>query len=881
MPKLQALQGAFSEVRQLQMQADGYAIWIVWPGEINPVLIQTLEEYGGVHTAEGAGQALWFFFSGDALLAAARLAVWARFNHLAVNMFLFPVRMLVGQDGGKCLIFDESLWTMSLEDPDDFRVWVHIALRDLADRQPGITLEAGPEGPSTGVDPGLWQLMGADGRLPYQSSLGWYAILRPVGNPLDKAFQIGWREFFGQVETVLQRNKSRFLVNDFFVMFPLEGLHQFKNWCRDFFALVARLKAEAPEQYWPSVLAVVEKRGLHFNQDLPHKVGLVWDQLTPDYPYMYIRDALMLGEGFLFHAARFSPPAQAPEDWVSLSLRRKDEDGGGVLPQFIPLRLTGGGNPYCFYCGQRSHVPVDCPSRILPAHDAGVWNRVASLDFSAMREAVQDIDARMLSGEDKHKEVVSALARDGTASGVLLNAFFDIAWVMQPRAMRHFWRARHREPARMETDLLPDDGGSPVRRMLEEYAGRELHSVETELHNLAVRFPQDFRIPSLSGFVALDRGDLEKSQVCWREAEMFSPFPIVQAWHQALQGRLSEYQGRYTQAVLAYEQVARSVPGWWDMEYRQAVCMIKSGFSDRATGILQSLVDRSGHYFNRILLDPEIERGQVQVTAFLHGLWVEMLARAREEAVRLRRLRDDLSSWFVTEHPVAEKMAGQIHKLLQLESVNNYVAFQRMIAGRQQSEQELQAFVNQESRSMRSKFKEYAERLRAVHEESAWFPFPSALVDFNKTYNMIVHNLNWANSNNFRLPDAFRKAQSLMEQEEQRLKKLEGRLKFLRVIRDATLFLLTVAETFFWCELGGILLIFVLLPLVLIYGDKIGLEWTASILAEERWGVQKALFFVVSILALSIASLRTILRFEAIRDKILSKARRGFSSPKE
>jgi hypothetical protein len=196
-----------------------------------------------------------------------------------------------------------------------------------------------------------------------------------------------------------------------------------------------------------------------------------------------------------------------------------------------------------------------------------------------------------------------------------------------------------------------------------------------------------------------------------------------------------------------------------------------------------------------------------------------------------------------------------------------------IVTGRARVEQEMQAFIDRENRAMKNKFKEYTERLRAIHEESTWFPFPSALVDFNKTYNQSVLNLNWANTTNFLLPDAFRKAQTLMEQQEEHLKKLEGRLKFLRIIRDATLFLLSVAETFFWCELGGIIIIFVLLPLLLIYGDKIGMDWSASILAEERWNVQKAVFFVVSILALGIAALRTILRFETIRDKILDKAK--------
>ncbi|MDR2076818.1 MAG: tetratricopeptide repeat protein [Desulfovibrio sp.] len=873
---LQTLQEKFSEVRQLQMQADGYAIWLVWPGgEVNPVLAQTLEEYGGVRVAGSDAQALWFFFNTDVLLASARLAVWARFNHLAVFLSLFPVRIAVGTDGDRNLIFDESLWKQHQEDPQDFRIWVHVAMREMVDRQPGITLDQRPADLPPGMDPAIWRRMEVDGRLPYQSSMGWFAILRPVGSPVDKAFQIGWREFFAQVETVLQRNKYRFLVHDFFLMFPLEGLRQFKNWCRDFLALVARLKAEDPDRYWPSVLAVVERKGLNFNQDLPLKAGLIWDQLTPDYPHMYIRDALMLGEGFFFHNVRFALANRTSDDWVSVGLRQEGGDGGGSLPQLVPVQLIGGVNPQCFYCGQRSHAPGACPARILTEHDGRVWNRVAQLDFSAMSAATREIDARLSSSaEEERTAAIAALIRETTAPGVLLDAFFDIDWILQPRAMRFFWRARSKEPAKMAADLLPDDAGSPVRQLLDDYPERKnLPDAEKELQNLAVRFPKDFRIPSLRGFVALERGDLDKARAYWREAEMSSPFPIVQFWHQLLQARLLEYQSRFAQAMAAYDHIARALPGWGEVAYRKAVCMVKSGFSAQILNGLRDLVENNPHYFNKILLDPEMERGHVQITTFLHSLWLAMKGRAGEEALQLRRLQEDLSSWFLPEHPFAEKMSGQISKLLQLESGSNYVAFQLLVSGHAQVEQEMQSFVTRESRAMKGKFKEYSERLRAIHEESSWFPFPSALVDFNKTYNQSVLNLNWANATNFHLPDAFRKAQLLTEQEGERLKKLEGRLKFLRIVRDATLFFLSVAETFFWCELGGIIIIFVLLPLLLIYGDKIGMDWTASLISSERWNVQKALFFVVSILALGIASLRTILRFETIRDKILAKAK--------
>ncbi len=48
-----------------RMYADGYALWVVWQGEANPVVFQFMQEYGGLSLEANDGQALLFFFSSN------------------------------------------------------------------------------------------------------------------------------------------------------------------------------------------------------------------------------------------------------------------------------------------------------------------------------------------------------------------------------------------------------------------------------------------------------------------------------------------------------------------------------------------------------------------------------------------------------------------------------------------------------------------------------------------------------------------------------------------------------------------------------------------------------------------------------------------------
>jgi hypothetical protein len=872
MVTLNSLREQLGEIGELQVQADGYALRMLWQGNVNPVVVQTLEDYGGLKIAEDPAQALWFFFSTDVMLAVARLGVWARFNALTLALEVFPARFQSDRRGRKALILDEALWQQELTAPKEFQIWVHKSLAETVEKLPGLKLLE--DGANKNPAPALWSLLEVDSRLPYQSPLSWYAVLHPVGTTQDKDFLSGWREFLTQLEAVLQRNKFRFSIHDFYLMFPLESMRQIKDWCRDYLTLVDRLKTEAPGQYWPCVLAVVDRRGMTLNEDLPAKVGVAWEHLVPDYPHMSMRNALTLGDEFAAHEVLFAPVRQSPDDWASISLAGDENEAGAALPQLAPVNLVMGGYNQCFYCGQRSHESAKCPSRRIEASQSSIWPRVARLDFDAMRQAVRDVNA-MLEGcenDEARETVIAAELRENSERSVMLKAFYDIVWPVQLRAINFFWRARNKDLKKAAKDLA-SVGDNPVWHLLEGFAGMDREELKEKLQTISIRYSKDFRINSLRGFLAMEDGELDKAEKHWKDAELSSPHPIVQAWHSLLQARSLESRGLYSQASILYDQISRACPAWLDAEYRKALCWIKSGFTEPALNCLVALIDKSGHFFNKALVDPEMERGYIQVMSCLNSLWTAMEQRAAEEEANLTRMREDLATWFLPDNAFALETAERIDKVLSLASVKNYVAFQMLADGRVQIEHDIQAHVMQEARNFKNSFRSFANRLKVIHEESAWFPFPKTLVEFNRSYNEGVRNLNWAATANFHTPEAFRKAQTLCEKEEERLTKLEGRLRFLRIVRDATLFLLSLVQTFLWLEAIGIILIFVVLPLFMLYGDKLGFDFAVSVISRDRWLVQKALFFVVSVLAVTIAGLRTLFRFENIRAKILKKAK--------
>ena len=100
-----------------------------------------------------------------------------------------------------------------------------------------------------------------------------------------------------------------------------------------------------------------------------------------------------------------------------------------------------------------------------------------------------------------------------------------------------------------------------------------------------------------------------------------------------------------------------------------------------------------------------------------------------------------------------------------------------------------------------------------------------------------------------------------------------GRVQNLRMVRDGTLFGLTMARTFIWVEAVGLLLCFIGVPVVVFWGDALRLGWLKQILGADQWSIQKVLILIVSVVALGLAALRTTLTFDRKREKLLEQAR--------
>lgn len=873
MPLIAELLERLPMVKDVNMSSAGRALWICWQGDLDPAVPQMLTDYGGMSIVHDRDQSLWYFFTTDVFLALARLAVWAQFNPLPVSIQVLPATLLLSVRREMSLSIDSSLASQEIMVPQSLAIRVHPKTREGLGNTPGLLFRESSH--LQGMAPIKWLLLEADARLPYTSSQGWYALLRPLGNPLDKRFQAVWRDMYTGIEEILQRHKLKFSVHDYFVMVPLDNLRHLRIWTRELLQYIEGIKG-ASDRYWPCVSVIIDKKGLNFNNELPNKVGIKWDNLMPDFPYMSYRNAFLLGEGFSITDLHFSAGHSSMDNWCTVALGEAQLTSGSYIPVLVAGQMVSGEGTGCFYCGMRNHTASQCPSKHLKFSETDVWKDFGELDLETVNDAFRDVESRLLeAGPDGF----TALFENQEPKGRLAKAVFEINLPAQLRAVKRMWQSTGRDfpkPGDEITaprDSKDDSAAWGLLDRLLKLRGPDLPAFEKDVQTAINRTPRDVRLRTLLGFAAMERGDPSRAQAAWKEAETLSGSSLHQAWHQYLLARLLENQNRFPEALDAYQEVLRMYPQWADAGYRRIVCRVKMGFAEQVQPHIFQVLEQEPSLFNRFLIDPELERGHLIILTGLFPFWNEAKSRAEEERTQLERLLNEVNDWFAPEHLVAGKFRNRLKVLQELAGVTNYMAFLKVTQSRPQLEKDIKTQIHKEIEDLKERYKNYLSVLETIRDEASWFPFPRILVEFNKDFNECAGIINWAFSSNFHEPEAFKRAQAYIPTIVDLLTRLEKRLRFLRVVRDSTLFVLILGRTFFWVEITSLLLCVIIMPAIAVFGNKFGLGWLQMIIRANHWELQKVLLVIVSAMSLGVAALRTTLVFERKRDQLVADAR--------
>jgi tetratricopeptide (TPR) repeat protein len=865
------------QIPTTRMVHNAVCVWMAWDGELDSGVPTMLEEYGGLRMADAYGQALWFFCGEEGLRALGRIVVWGKVNPMRLFMEALPAALLVGPKFDRSLTMSVEFSRQHVSPGESLEVLLHPNLKAQLNMLPGLSCQ--PTKPTMGLARVAFERLDADTALAYEPGLIWYCVLRPLGDPLSRNTAEGWRNIAEELLDIVERLGIKFIRHEGFLIFELSGLRKLRSWSRDTIARIMRLKEEGEQgHYWPSVMVAAAARGRTMGKDLPRRLGLDWDQMTPDFPHMSYRTAFLLGDDFVIHEARTLSRGANIEDWCNVSLARveaSDEaavaEPQGELVVPLPSALSGGDARPCFYCGLNNHAPRQCPSKQLAAPDPGVWERFGDVDMGGLEALAQGLEAALSA--DFSAEAARLLSGSDAAS-LYFQAIFETAMPFQMRFLEIVWRSKGK--------TFPDGISQLGQREGEFFWGAlsafrvdDHENYEALMTQALGKYPRAYQPKSLQGFQAMEAGDWTKAVYYWQESGRQCYTALQRGYFHFLEGRAFEIQGDSHKAVAQYRETLRENPKWLEPVYRQGVCLVKMGFIDQGLQYLLPLVTANAPTFHRVMLDPELERGRLQVLGALWRIWNAAREEARGRLSKLTELGEAVRGRFLAEDPYLAEATVRAEALTALGKISNYVAFQRFVVGVDAFEGEVKKAIEAELAAMHARQDRQVEDLKTIQREAAWFPFPALLREFNRDFNYCATRLNWMRTANMDEAENFRKSRETMPEVDERIQTLRTRLITLRVVRDSTFFVMLFGRNFMWMEVASLGLALIIVPLMVYFFQRYGQGWVAEMVEHQKWQLQKGLVVILTIAALALAAINTALSFDSKKRKLFKLAEEG------
>lgn len=848
---------------QARLVCNGIVCWIVYPQALSVSFFQSLSDMGGWMVAEESTQSLWFFPSPTIMTGLGRLHNWARLNPIVAAITVFEASLVVSEEFSQSLAVKAERAQLSVEYPKRLAIRVSPQLREQGRGMTGIAFKQAQV--LDGLT-GNWFDLESSEQVSVSLSSQWLWVVKPMSSGQDKIFLKGWRAYFEHIEPLLVQTKASYLHGeDHVLVIKVSSLRALARLALDIMAL----NAEKGIETWPCVYAVMEMGGLSFAPDLGRKLQHVLEALEPNILYMPLSTVFQIADQRIRPVdSRFSLAHTKISDLFQV--RISGQGGGrrhGSLNIILPSNFVSGSESPCFYCGLRSHSPRKCPSRRLQPSNITIseLDRFARFPLENLARLFQEFGKQV--GKDVGPGLTALLAEKNDMA-TIAGAFFEINLPCQLRMMAMVWRAKGKEWPHGVSELR-EQGDEMIWSALDAMRIGSSDRAAKQLEQCVFQSPKSYQPRVLLGFMAMERDEHKRAEGYWQEAEGLAYTSLQRSYIQLLQGRLRETHGDFQAAIFLYARALRESPGFLQARYRQAVCLVKSGFLAEAQGMFRDLIQSDPDYFSIMLLDPELEGGRTPVLADLWDIWMDVQERAGEVIGTVEHLPDLLAKWLPRDHEAYQHFHDRIQGLGIHADVANYVSMARLIRGTLQIRDEIQARVKKDIKELSQTRKAVLERMREIQREASWFPFPGLLRSFNRVFNRCAEQLRLIGEMDLYVPEKFRRAHEAIREAQDGLYKLEKKLLFLQAVRNGMLFLLLSGKYFLFFEITALVLSGILsVGLFYLVPDQ---TFMGRDLRQDRWLILNISLLFFSFIAFVVTVVRAAAKFESYKNKVLDK----------
>jgi len=333
--------------------------------------------------------------------------------------------------------------------------------------------------------------------------------------------------------------------------------------------------------------------------------------------------------------------------------------------------LIKGKNPPCYYCSDRRHLPLYCPSKqLMQTTDALKKLGYLSLD------KINRLFYHYLSGTDTdHEAGLEGENNKGGSNLLAYYGFYELKSIFQLRFFRTIWDSNIEGWEKVKKKKVDRVKGGLVWLGQDCIRVSSIDQAEKLLKTHIENDPEDYKVYCAMGFLCIEKNNFDHAQAYLDKALSYATTKPQKIFLLFLLSRLYDLNNDTNEAEKKIQEIFFLYPQCPEAIYQDIIFKFRKGMGRGALAKLIKFIEKEPEYYVNALIDPELAPFNDIIHPELKRLFSqakeeanEVVPKAQEELERIQRVMGE-----------EEKEMKQAHctwsKIKELSKTDSYLGY--------------------------------------------------------------------------------------------------------------------------------------------------------------------------------------------------------------
>nr|MBC8362968.1 hypothetical protein [Candidatus Desulfatibia profunda] len=560
-----------------------------------------------------------------------------------------------------------------------------------------------------------------------------------------------------------------------------------------------------------------------------------WEEIKPGNIYISFSAYKDIGNGETFSIFP-KPDEKHPQSFYKLNLNDQPQNEPCLfLYQNV---LAQGKFPPCYYCGDRKHLAVNCPSKQLTQ----ITQCIKKLGYLPLEEINKLFFNYLTKTNMTIEDGVGSLNTSDPAAQWAHHCFCELKMVFQLRFLRELWNTREDCWNKVRENKNEGAKGGPIWLGQDCIRVSKLDQAEAILSNALAKHPGDYRVHCAMGFLKVEEKDFSQAKHYFSRALENAETRPQKIFAHFLLSRLFYLNYDLATAEDRIMKILHLDPNCSEAIYQGIILQFRRQKNTEALKSLIRLIRTEREYYVFALIDPELADFNEIIHPELSNLFNEARDEAKQICEEAEEKAKKLDAQLTAEEKAVNDPKSLWSRIEELSKTDSYFSYMDIIHFGSSIINTGSRYLEERRKKLLKVLNELRPRIENCFMLIDNFHHRNLIANVSRTLNILQTKMNnywdiFRGADPEKIKDAFMQAKELTQELEQ----VELELEKLKTIQQVlSFFTIFIKKTSIYQSVN-LIVAFLLFPIFVHYLNFFLPE--VRITPQNIWEYQKMVLF--------------------------------------